>query len=38
MEYMTSLDRLALPHWLIIAGGAFVLFGTVGIIVQRARK
>ena len=36
MEYLAFLEELRLPHWLIIAGGAFVLFGFVGILLRRA--
>jgi hypothetical protein len=30
MEYLAYVKRLELPHWLIIAGGAAVLFGVAG--------
>jgi hypothetical protein len=37
-SYVAYLQQLELPHWLIVAGSAFVLFGMLGIILRRARK
>jgi hypothetical protein len=37
MEYVAYLKQLELPHWLIIGGGAIVLFGMAGI-VRRDRQ
>jgi len=30
-----QLPQLLLPHWLILAGSAFVLLGTVGLLFRR---
>jgi hypothetical protein len=35
MEYLAFANQLRLPHWLIIAGVALVLFGAIGIFVRR---
>jgi hypothetical protein len=35
LEYFALLNKLELPHWLIIGGWAFVLFGVVGIAFRR---
>jgi hypothetical protein len=35
MEYLAFASQLQLPHWLIIAGVALVLFGAIGILVRR---
>jgi len=35
MDMIASVMQLELPHWLIIAGFAFVLFGFVGILLRR---
>jgi len=37
MQYIAFAEQLGLPHWLIIAGGALVLFGVTGIAVDRPR-
>jgi len=34
MEYLALVNELRLPHWLIIAGVALVLFGAIGIILR----
>ena len=38
MEYLALVKQLQLGHWLILAGGAFVLFGVVGVIHQAMEK
>jgi hypothetical protein len=30
-----QLPELLLPHWLILAGSAFVLLGTIGLLFRR---
>ena len=35
---VAELSALQLPHWLMIAGGVLVIFGTVGALVSRRRR
>ena len=36
-EYLALVEQIRLPHWLILAGVAFVIFGGVGIILRGSR-
>jgi hypothetical protein len=38
MEYLALVKGLQLGHWLILAGGALVVFGVVGVIHHAADK
>jgi hypothetical protein len=38
MEYLALVKQLQLGHWLILAGGVFVVFGVVGVIHHAIEK
>ena len=38
MQYLAIVKHLELPHWLIIAGAAFLLLGVFGIVMRRGPK
>jgi hypothetical protein len=37
MDMIANVMQFELPHWLIVTGFAFVLFGFVGILLRRPR-